>query len=243
MVGVKFSPPLQRAELIRRYKRFLADVRLEDGREITIHCPNTGSMKNCGQPGDEVFFSTSDNPKRKYAHTWELCRTHRGHYIGINSAAANELVKAAIMAGTVTELQGYREIGSEYSYGSEASRVDLFLSDHATRTNCCVEVKSVTLLEPPLREGRGYFPDAVSERGSKHLRELGRVARDGGRAVLFFCVQHSGIRSVAPADHIDPVYGETLRAAIAEGMEVIAYKARLSPSGVKIAKPVPVVID
>lgn len=243
MVGVKYSPPLRRAELIRRYKRFLADVRLEDGREITIHCPNTGSMKNCGEPGDDVFFSTSDNPKRKYAHTWELCRTHRGHYIGINSAGANDLVKAAVLAGTIGELQGYREIRAEYSYGSEASRADLFLSGHATCADCCVEVKSVTLLEPPIRQGRGFFPDAVSERGTKHLRELARVAGDGGRAVLFFCVQHSGIRSVAPADHIDPAYGETLRSAIAEGVEVIAYKARLSPRGIRIAKRLPVVVD
>jgi len=233
---MSYPTGLERGTLIRRYKRFLADVRRGDGEVVTIHCPNTGSMKHCAEPGDEVFFSTSENPKRKYAHTWELSRTPRGHYIGINSARANALVKRAIEDNRITELGGYADVRGEVRYGMENSRIDLLLSGHGERPNCFIEVKSVTLLEPPVTKGVGYFPDAVSVRGSRHLRELTGIVEAGCRGVLFFCVQHSGIRCVRPARHIDPDYDDALRAAVGAGVEVIAYKTRLSPRGSRLGR-------
>lgn len=239
---MKYEPSLRRGFLVRRYKRFLADVETTDEGRITIHCPNTGSMKNCAEPGDDVWFSTSDNPARKYAHTWELTRTRRGHYIGINTTRANELVKEAVMEQRIVELSGYQQLRSEVRYGQERSRIDLLLSD-ASWPDCYVEIKSVTLLEAPLRAGIGYFPDAVSVRGSKHLRELTEMVSRGYRGVLFYCVQHSGIRAVSPAAHIDPRYSEALADAMAKGVEVIAYKTRMSPHGLRIAARVPVVMQ
>ena len=235
---MKFQPPLERAALIKRYKRFLADVMLPDGEHLTIHCPNTGSMKNCTEVGSEVFFSTSDNPDRKYPNTWELARTSRKHYIGINTGRANQLVTEAINDDLISELTGYEELRTEVKYGSENSRIDILLSDRDL-PDCYVEVKSVTLLESPIRSGRGYFPDAVSERGQKHLRELAQMVSEGHRAVLLFCVQHSGIRSVHPAAHIDSKYAETLRRAMDTGVEVIAYKSRMNPGYNKIVKSIP----
>lgn len=236
---MRYLPPLESGRLVRRYKRFLADVRLPEGRVITVHCPNTGSMKNCADSGNEVWFSTSSNTSRKYAHTWELTRTQKGHYIGVNTGRANRLVKDAIEDSVISELAGYEAIKPEVRYGSENSRIDLLLTDHNELPDCYVEVKSVTLLE---QAGRGYFPDAVSERGTRHLRELMEVIRHGARGVLCFCVQHSGIRSVTPAAHIDPEYAATMREAVNAGVEVIAYKARLSPSAAWIRNPVPVQI-
>lgn len=236
---MRYLPPLEGGTLVRRYKRFLADVRLPGGKVITIHCPNTGSMKNCADPGNEVWFSLSANASRKYAHTWELSRTHKGHYIGVNTTRANRLIKDAIEDGVISELAGYEAIRPEVRYGSENSRIDLLLTHHNELPDCYVEVKSVTLLE---QAGRGYFPDAVSQRGTRHLRELMEVTGRGARGVLCFCVQHSGIRSVSPAAHIDPEYAATMQAAVDAGVEVIAYKARLSPSAAWIQKPVPVEI-
>ncbi len=229
---------LVRASLIRRYKRFLADVCLDDDKIITVHCPNTGSMKNCIEEGATVWLSRSDNPKRKYQYTWEYLQTRRGHYIGINTNRTNQLVKEGIESGVVSELDTYQEIRTEVKYGLENSRIDLLLSTDGL-PDCYVEVKSVTLLEEPATKGNGYFPDSISQRGSKHLRELAMVAQSGYRAVLIFCVQHSGIQSVSSADHIDEMYGDTLRMAIARGVEVLAYKARFSSSRFKLWRPVP----
>ena len=199
-------------------------------------------MKNCADPGDEVWYSTSTSNKRKYAHTWELTRTRRGHYIGINTARANELVKAAIDDNVVDELSGYESLSREVKYGRENSRIDLLLSGHAFKPNCYVEVKSVTLLESPLREGIGYFPDTITTRGAKHLRELAEVAAGGCRGVLFYCVQHSGIREVRPAAHIDPTYAATLSDVVQQGVELIAYKTRMSRFGLQVERPIPVVM-
>ncbi len=219
----------RRAKLLRRYKRFLADVELEDGSEITIHCPNTGSMKNCVVPDSSCWFSTSANPKRKYPNTWELATTPGGFLAGVNTGQANALVEAAIADGTITELQGYHQIRREVRYGSEKSRIDLLLGDGERQ--CFVEVKSVTLMEEP---GRGLFPDAVSSRGSKHLRELIQMVEQGHRAVLVFCVQHTGIEWVEPADAIDPVYGETLRRAAEAGVEILAFGADIVPERAEV---------
>ena len=236
-----FERPLRRGHLIQRYKRFLADIRTENGETMTIHCPNTGSMKNCAEPGDEVWYSESDNPKRKYACTWELVRNRRGHYIGINTGRANELVKAGIEDGVIEELSGYAGLKREVAYGQENSRIDVMLTDGGRKPDCYVEVKSVTLLEPPLTAAVGYFPDAVSQRGTRHLRELAKQVDRGNRGVLMFCVQHSGIREVRPAAHIDSEYTETLQQVERQGVELLAYKTRMSPRGLKLVKRLPVV--
>jgi len=237
---MKFATPLQSGTLIRRYKRFLADVESSEGEGLTIHCPNTGSMKNCAEPGYGVWFSRSDNPKRKYANTWELAQDHQGNMIGINANLANKLVKEAILSGVVGELAGYDVVQSEVKYGVENSRIDLLLKAE-NRPNCYVEVKSVTLLaehtEEHLVKGQGLFPDAVSTRGQKHLRELAEVARDGDRAVLFFCVQHSGIESVAAAAEIDPEYAASLIQARQAGVEVLVYGCDLSPTEIRVCRP------
>lgn len=232
---MKFAPPLQQATLLRRYKRFLADVELADGSTVTLHCPNTGSMKNCLAPGAPCWFSWSDNPRRKYPGTWEIATTPAGDRAGINTGRANALVAEAIATGVVAELQGYTAVRTEVKYGHENSRIDLLLSRGESR--CYVEVKNCTLLE---EDGMGYFPDSVSVRGTKHLRELMAVVAAGQRAVLFFCVQHSGIARVAAAAHIDPVYARTLAEAVAAGVEVMAYRAELAAAEIVLREALPV---
>ncbi|WP_144211154.1 DNA/RNA nuclease SfsA [Shewanella donghaensis] len=227
-----FTPPLQQGILLRRYKRFLADVQLEDGSEITIHCPNTGSMRNCLFPGEAVWFSTSDNPKRKYPNTWELAATTDNHLLGINTGRANTLAEEAINNGTIAELKGYSLLKREVKYGEENSRIDILLSDE-NRPLCYVEVKSCTLLEQTV----GYFPDSVTTRGQKHLRELMHMASLGHRAVLLFVVQHTGINLVQAAEHIDPQYALLLKQAAKCGVEVLAYKTELSAQSSKITAP------
>ena len=229
-----------RGQLQRRYKRFLADVILEDGRAITAHCPNTGSMKHCVEAGAEVWLSVSDNPGRRYPYTWEYIVTGRGDWICVNTGNANRLVEEAVVAGRIVELSGYREVLREVRYGAQNSRVDLKLSGRGP--DCYVEVKSVTLLEKPVSRGDGFFPDAVTERGSKHLRELMGVVQQGDRAVQLFCVQHTGIKRVRPADHIDADYGELLREAAGCGVEILAYKVRRSSSGFRLWRSLPVVL-
>ena len=236
-------PPWQTAELLKRYKRFMVDVRLADGHVITLHCPNTGSMRNCVLPATPCWYSTSDNPKRKYAHTLEVVTTPGGHLAGVNTGRANHLVQLAIAAGVIEELRGYTTVRREVIYGEEKSRID-FLLDGALQDSrpCYVEVKRVTLMEAP---GQGLFPDAISDRGSKHLRELMAMVQQGYRAVLLFCVQHTGIEWVEPADGIDPVYGKHLRDAIAMGVEVIAYQASINPvvAEISLVKKIPVRVE
>ncbi|MEE8057238.1 MAG: DNA/RNA nuclease SfsA [Pseudomonadales bacterium] len=233
-------PPLIKATLIKRYKRFLADVTLETSEQLTVHCPNTGAMTGCAEPNAPVWLSTSDNPKRKYPQTWELVQTPAGYMVCIHSAKANDLVKEAIERDLIAELIGYDSVRSEVTYGEENSRIDLLLSNdkaHGFKERCFIEVKSVTLL---LEEGVGVFPDAVSDRGRKHLRELITMVQRGHRAVLFFCVQHTGIARVAPADAIDAKYGETFREALEAGVEVLAYRAKVSPESIELIEVLPV---
>ena len=232
---------LVHARLIKRYKRFLADVRLDNGEVITVHCPNTGSMKNCVEANAEIWLSDSDNPKRKYRYTWEYLMTSRGHHIGINAGKANQLVQSAIGDDLIEPLTGYATIRPEVKYGDENSRIDLLLQDK-NRRDCYVEVKSVTLLEEPPSSGIGYFPDAVSERGAKHLRELIKMSQSDARSILFFCVQHTGIQQVRPADHIDRNYGKLLREALDSGVEVLAYKVRKSNKGFRLWRDLPVIV-
>lgn len=229
---MKYSEPLVEGRLIRRYKRFLADVRLPDGQEVTAHCPNTGSMRGCQPENARVWLSQSNNPKRKLKYTWELVETRPGVLACVNTARPNAQARHAIEAGVVQELAGYGQFRSEVKYGGEKSRIDLLLSGHDRLPDAWVEVKNVTLDQ----DGAGYFPDAVTTRGQKHLRELKGQVERGERGVLFFVVNHTGIDEVRPADHIDPTYGRLLREAVAAGVEVIAYRADLlnsdgEPSG------------
>jgi sugar fermentation stimulation protein A len=234
---MEFTPALQQGTLIKRYKRFLADVRLDDGTEITIHCPNTGSMKNCLFPGELVWFSTSDNPKRKYPNTWEISQTTEQHLIGINTGRANALAEEAINAGVITELTGYSTLKREVKYGDENSRIDILLSDE-NRPLCYVEIKSCTLLEQTV----GYFPDSVTTRGQKHLRELMHMVSLGHRAVLLFVVQHTGINIVQAAEHIDPQYALLLKQAVNSGVEVLAYQTELSAISSTLSRSCKVIV-
>ncbi len=180
-------PSLSRGILLRRYKRFLADIQLPNGEQITLHCPNTGAMTGCANPGDTVWFSTSHNPKRKYAHTWELTQTQAGDFICVNTLRANQLVQEALANQWIDELASYREILPEQKYGNENSRIDFLLKSNCL-LDCFVEVKSTTLLT---ENGVGMFPDAKTERGQKHLRELTKIAEQGLQAVIFslFCTR------------------------------------------------------
>ena len=230
---MKINPPLSEGKLLRRYKRFLADVQTSSGEIITIHCPNTGSMKNCWGENTPCWYSDSGNPKRKYRHTLEITTTPEGALAGVNTGRANHLVEEAIRSGVITELQGYPQLRREVKYGEENSRIDFLLGGE--QGDCYVEVKNVTLAEGP----RGLFPDAVSARGTKHLRELQKLVASGTRAVLFYCVQHSQIETVEAAAEIDPAYAAALKEAVAAGVEVIAYQAQLGASEIRLSEPVP----
>ncbi|NIY47994.1 DNA/RNA nuclease SfsA [Cedecea colo] len=232
---MEFSPALQPATLVKRYKRFLADVITPTGELLTLHCPNTGAMTGCATPGDTVWYSTSANLKRKYAHTWELTQTPGGDFICVNTLQANNVVKEALRENLLPELSGYTKILSEVKYGAERSRID-FMLQADNKVNCYIEVKSVTLSE----QGSGFFPDAVSLRGQKHLRELMSVVMQGERAVLLFAVLHSAITRVSPARHIDAKYAQLLCEAQECGVEIIAWRAELSAAGLTLTSPLPV---
>lgn len=230
---MKFTPPLQSATLIKRYKRFLADVRLGDGTETTIHVANTGAMTGCAEPGSTIYYSTSANTKRKYPHSWELTQTATGDLICVNTMRANQIIEEALKVGRIEALRNYTDIKREIPYGNEGSKIDFLVKTPSSQQGSAdasqeayVEVKSVTLLE----DGQGYFPDAKTTRGQKHLRELMHAAQLGQRAVLLFAVMHSGITSVEPAKHIDLKYAELFQDAIAAGVEVIVYPVTLSPN-------------
>jgi len=222
-----FQTPLKKAVLIKRYKRFLADVILEDGTETTIYCANTGAMTGCAEVGDTVIYSTSDNKKRKYQYTWEFTITKNGHWICVNTAKANALVAQAIEQKAIPELLGYENCQAEVKYGEENSRIDFLLTDR-NKADCYIEVKSCTLLDQREQAGNGYFPDAVTTRGQKHLRELIEMKQQGYRSILLFAVLHSGIQSVQPADFIDKKYAQLFQQAQAAGVEVLCYFPDLS---------------
>ncbi|MDQ7016474.1 MAG: DNA/RNA nuclease SfsA [Gammaproteobacteria bacterium] len=233
---MQFDRALIEAVLIKRYKRFLADVTLENGEVVTAHTPNTGSMKGCSEPGCRVWLLDSENPKRKYPLGWELIEVKAGVRVGINTHLSNKLVKEAIENGVINELQAYETIRTEVPYGAEKSRIDLLLQQ-GEQPDCYVEVKNVTWVE----EGIAYFPDAVSVRGQKHLRELMAQVELGFRAVLLFCLQRNDATEVRPADQVDPEYGRLLRQAMAVGVEVLAYQADPTPEGISLSHAVPVV--
>ena len=235
---MRFEPPLLPARLLRRYKRFLADVELPDGQRTTVHCPNTGAMLGCADPGMDIRLSRATNPERKYPLTWELVEALPGVWVGIHTGRTNGLVREGLEDGTLLELQGYGRIQGEVALGP-GFRVDFVLSGHGRLPDCCLEVKNVTAA---VDDGVALFPDAVSERASRHLRELMERVAAGQRAALCFCVQRDDVREVRPADVIDPTYGRTLREAMAAGVEVMAYAARVNPVEARLYRRVPVII-
>lgn len=225
-------PPLLRGTLIRRYKRFIADVKLRNGHVVSAHCPNSGSMEACSEPGRPVYLSRHhDNPKRRLKYTWEIIAMPTS-LVGVNTLVPNRLVKASILAGKVKELTGFEEVRSEVKYGRN-SRIDLLLQKEGKR--CYVEVKNCTLV----REGKACFPDAVTTRGRKHLVELQHQVQRGDRAVMFFLIQRMDAETFSPADHIDPDYGRELRKAIKNGVEILVYDVSLDLEGIVLNRAVP----
>lgn len=228
---MEFVLPLEEGRLVRRYKRFLADILTPEGEALCIHCPNTGSMLNCMSPNGRLWFQRTNDPKRKLPGTWELAETPQGRLACINTARANRLVEEALYAGVIRELEGFQQLRREVPYGQERSRAD-FLLEFAHGA-VMLEVKSVTL---------GFdgtpvaaFPDSVTARGARHLRELAHLARQGQRAVLLYCVNLSGVSGVRPAREIDPAYGQALDEAREAGVQVLAYGTELSPQRIRVA--------
>lgn len=230
--NMRFPATLQPAIFIRRYKRFLVDVRLPDQREITVHCPNTGSMKGCLEQGCEVRLSAALNPHRKYPFTLELTRPGAS-WIGVNTSRTNALVREALLAGVVTELGPIERCRSEVRV-SARSRLDFLL--HSRGQEIYMEVKNCTLAE----NGVALFPDAVTARGSRHLHELIDLRRQGREAVIFYCVQRPDAVRFSPADRIDPVYAKALREAVAAGVLTLAYQAEVGEDGITVRRPLPV---
>lgn len=230
-----FTPPLTKATLKRRYKRFLAEIITETGEELTIHCPNTGSMMNTFEEGGDIWYLPTDDPNRKTEGTWILSKTPHGRTACVNTHYANTLVEEAINEGIIRELTGYSTIQREVKYGEENSRIDFLLTD-PEKGACYVEVKSVTL---GFKESQiAAFPDAVTTRGQKHLRELIHLAERGIRAVLLYCVNLTDIKGVRVADEIDPEYAALLKQAEDSGVEIIAYRTLLTPEKLQIRESV-----
>ena len=233
-----FAHPLVPGRLIKRYKRFLADVELSDGRVVTAHCPNPGSMKTCAEPGWDVLLSPANNPARKLKWTLEIVRSPSADIL-VNTARPNAIVREGIQSNLVPELQGYESLKAEVRYGEENSRIDLLLSE-GDAPRAWVEVKNATLLLEPQTVA---FPDSVTKRGTRHLRELARMVEQGERGVLFFLVSRSDVARLKPAEEIDPVYAQTLREVAEQGVEVLARTAEITSESVRLGGPVEVVLD
>ena len=231
---MRFASPLVRGILIRRYQRFLAEVRLDDGRLITAHCPNSGSMKGCNVPGREVLLSAADNPKRKTRYTWELIHLP-STWVGINTLTANRLLAEAAKDKGIPELGPFDKLLSEVKLGN--SRIDFCL--YRGEVALFVEVKNVTLVE----NGTAYFPDAPTARGRKHLQELIDAIDRGHRSAMFYVVQREDANRFSAAAHIDPAYAQTLRRAHEAGVNIVAYRARVSPQEIYLDTPLPVVLE
>lgn len=234
-----FPDPLQRGSLLKRYKRFLADVRLDSGDIVTAHCANTGTMLGLTDPGSEVWLSPARNPERKLRYTWELIEdatNGEASLVGINSFLPNALAEEAVRADRIVELTGYPEMRREVRYGKN-SRIDLLL-EAPGRPKCYVEVKNVHLRREP---GLAEFPDSVTARGTKHLKELGDAVEDGNRAVMFYLVQRQDCERFAVAADIDPVYAEALVEAKARGVEAVCYACALTPQAIEVVKPLEMV--
>jgi sugar fermentation stimulation protein A len=225
-------PDLIPGTLIRRYKRFLADVQLENGDAVTAHCPNSGTMKTCSDSGRRVYLSCHDNPRRKLRYTWEIIQMPDS-LVGVNTLIPNKLVKYAIERNSIHELSGYHQVIPEISVGN-GSRLD-FLLQKKNGARCFVEVKNCTLVE----ENTAYFPDAVTQRGRKHLVQLQRLIAEGNRCVMFYLVQRMDAETFKPADHIDPAYGRELRKAQQHGVEIIVYDVAIDLNYIRLNRELP----
>ena len=225
-------PELFRGTLVKRYKRFLADVKLDKGGLVTAHCPNSGTMRACSEPGRPVYLSFHDNPKRKLKYTWEMIQM-QDSLVGVNTMVPNRLVKRSIEAGLVKELTDFDRVRAEVKTG-DGSRLDLLL-ERDGKKNCYVEVKNCTLVEG----STARFPDAVTARGRKHLLELQRLIREGYQCAMFFLVQRMDADSFKPADDIDPAYGAELRKAHQNGVEILVYDVSIDLKGIRLNQPVP----
>ncbi len=232
---IKWERPLIEAKILKRYKRFLSDIEL-DGKIITAHVPNTGSMTSCWEPHWKCALSLSDNPNRKMPYTLELI--HNGEsWIGVNTANANKLAKNWLEQGLIPDLSGYQTVMAEKKIGD--SRVDFYLEGHPTLPPCYVEVKSVTLK----LEQKAQFPDAVTERGQKHLRELIDIKKSGLRAAMLFVVQREDVEVFTPAKSIDPEYANLLSEAMKNGVEVFVYRCKMSLKELSLGKSLPMEIN
>ena len=237
---MNFKNPLLRGRLIKRYKRFLADVVLDNGQNVTVSCPNTGSMKGLTEPGAVVWLSSHDSPTRKYPYTWEMVEHDLGKgpaIVGINTNHPNVVVSEAILAGKIGGLKGYENLRREVKYGNENSRIDILLEDKR-KGLCYVEVKNVHLMRKP---GLAEFPDSVTVRGAKHLRELAEMVRQGHRAVMIFLVQREDATRMSLARDIDPKYGEAFDEALQNNVEVLAYRCSVTPDEIKLARKIKIV--
>ena len=229
--GLKW-PPLVSGRLVQRYRRFLADVRLNNGEMVTAHCPNTGSMAGCCETGRPVYLSRHDNPSRKLKYTWELIDMPES-LVGVNTLVPNRLVASSASAGQIPELAGYSNLQREVLVGNH-SRIDVLLTA-AGRRPCYVEIKNCTLV----RDGIALFPDAVTSRGQKHLQELEKKALAGNRSVIFFFIQRQDARQFRPADSIDPAYGRCLRQAVRKGVEALAYDVAIDLNRIRLRRRLP----
>ncbi|SHL63221.1 sugar fermentation stimulation protein A [Roseovarius marisflavi] len=232
---MRFQTPLVSAVLIRRYKRFLADIRLEDGREVTAHCANPGSMMGLAEPGLKIWVEPNDDPKKKLKYGWRLVEHADGHFTGVDTSLPNRALRAALEAGDIPELATYGTVRPEQKYGTK-SRID-FLLQHTGLPDAYVEVKSVTLSRTT---GLAEFPDSVTARGAKHLGELAEMARIGHRAVLFYLIQRTDCAEMTLAADIDPTYAAAFANARSAGVEVLAYGTRITPKAVTLGTRVPV---
>lgn len=226
---MRFQTPLVPGTLLRRYKRFFADVQLEDGREVTAHCPNTGPMTSISDPGSRVWLEPNDDPKKKLKFGWRLLEESDGHFTGVDTSLPNKIVKEALLQGAIPQLEGYDDILPEQKYGAN-SRID-FLLRAPGRADAYVEVKSVTLKRT---EGLAEFPDTVTTRGRKHLEDLGAMAEAGHRAVMLYLVQRTDCTRVSLAEDYDAAYVAAFRAAKAQGLEVIALGCAITPEEIVI---------
>jgi sugar fermentation stimulation protein A len=225
-------PKLVRGILIKRYKRFMVDVKLQNGHVVTAHCPNTGSMRACCEPGRPAYLSRHNNPSRRLQYTFELVEMPTS-MVGVNTAVPNRLGREAIHDGTIRSLAGYDSVRAEVRYGTN-SRIDLLLEGQK-RGRCFVEIKNCTLVE----QGIAYFPDAVTARGLKHLWELQQQVQEGNRCVMFYLIQRTDAHLFKPADLVDPEYGKALRTAVQHGVEIMAWDVKISLEEIVIRKQVP----
>ncbi|MCG7521067.1 DNA/RNA nuclease SfsA [Ruegeria sp. Ofav3-42] len=226
---MKFATPLIPARLIRRYKRFLADCRLEDGQEVTAHCANPGSMMGLAEPGEKIWLEPNDDPKKKLKYGWRLVDHENGHYTGVDTSVPNKALRAALEAGEIPELAAYETVRPEVRYG-ENSRIDFLLTQPGL-PDAYVEVKSVTLSREP---GLAEFPDSVTARGTKHLGELATMVGQGHRAIMLYLVQRTDCDRLALAADIDPAYAAAFEEAQAKGVERLVYDTLMSPEGVGV---------